>query len=115
MACARGGDTYSFNVNFVDQKLSSFPATCSVGHDNMPHGQRTRAYEQSYFGPSNIPTSINPRNTEDVNSLQRHKHQRQYRTHGRNPQIRSVRKPGSVTQAINTYRKKYKKKKLTTH
>lgn len=105
-----GGDTYSFNVNFVDQKFSSFPATCSVGHDYMPHCQRTRTHEQSYFGGSNIPTSINTRNTEDVNGFQRHKHQRQNRTYRRDPQIRSSRKPWSIAQTIDTYIKN-----LTTH
>ena len=90
-------ETYSFNVNFVNQKLSSFSATCSVRHNDMPNSQNIRTHEQ------NVKTSIYTRKAKHIRSFKGHKNQRQNRAHGCDPQVRSSRKSRSITQTINTY------------
>jgi hypothetical protein len=70
----RERESYSFNVNFVNQKLPPLPATCSVGDDNMPNSKNHRAYEQRYLHGPDIPSSDGAGNTEHVRSFQTNKH-----------------------------------------
>lgn len=82
--------TYSFDVNFVNPKLPSFSATCSICHNNMPDGQNKRADEQSYLGGSQIPASLlraRKRSTKHKRGLERNKDEGQKRAHGGDPQI----------------------------
>nr|AFK34806.1 unknown [Lotus japonicus] len=52
----------------------------------MPHSQRTRTHKQSNFRSCKFPCSV----TEDVNTFQRHKHQRQNTANCGYPQVRST-------------------------
>lgn len=70
----REKESYSFNVNFVNEKLPSLPATCSVGDDNMPNSQNQRAYEQRYLHGPDIPSSDGAGNTKHIRSFQTNKH-----------------------------------------
>lgn len=67
----------SFNVNLVNEKLSSFPATDLIRHNDMANRQKPRRHEQSHLQSSGISSSACIRYTEHVGSLQRDKHQGQ--------------------------------------
>ncbi|KAD7480259.1 hypothetical protein E3N88_03395 [Mikania micrantha] len=74
--------TYSFDVNFVDEKLSSFSATSPVRHQDMADGQQYRTHKQSHLRRGEPVTAA----AEHIRCLNRYNQQRSYRTNGRDSQ-----------------------------
>ncbi|KAD5962095.1 hypothetical protein E3N88_13568 [Mikania micrantha] len=74
-----GKKTYSFNVNFVHEKLPSFPATSPVRHHDVRDGQRQRTHKQRHIRRRETPATA----TEHIRRLNRYKQQRDHRTNRR--------------------------------
>lgn len=51
-------ETYSFNINFVNKKLSPFSAADSISHNYVSNGQNPWAKKQSYLHGSTISISV---------------------------------------------------------
>lgn len=93
-----GKGSYSFDINLVNEKLSSFSTTDPISHKYMGHGQHHRAYEQSRFNG----TLISARPTENIRGFQRNEHQRWDTAHCCNPQVRPSRQARPIAETVHT-------------